>query len=241
MLQRASMTRFTRRLRGVMPPSVMRVFQHRRVTRLLLLVACAVFALMLLLPSMQSRKPRIAELPLQQYVEEAHKRQPATQPSEFNPVRMAVTEDTTIAELCQSFPKALLKRIQPVLKVGHGDADDKLKAQMGSVSACFEPGELLVVSDFEEDIVGGHHTTDVLARLPRSHYNSTVFTKWASYENMQALRGDKTKFEGKVDGWAIDKYKFLPAVDVAWEKKPDKEFYVFYETDTYVLPLNTSH
>ncbi len=239
MLQNASTTRFTRRLWGAMPPTVMRVFQHRRVTRLLLFVACAVFALMLLLPSMESRKPRAAELPLQKYVEEADRRQPATQASEFSPVRTTVAEDTTIAELCQSFPKHLLRRIQPVLKVGHGDADDKLKAQMGSVSACFEPGELLVVSDFDENIVGGHHAIDVLARLPKSHYNSTAFKKWASYENMQALGGDKTKFDGKVDGWAIDKYKFMPAVDVAWEKMPEKEFYVFYETDTCVLPLSS--
>lgn len=239
MLQNASTTRFMRKPRGAIPPTVMRVFQHRRVTRLLLLVPCAVFALILLLSSMKSRRPHVAKLPLQKYVEEADRRQPATQASEFNPVRMAVTDDTTIAELCQSFPKHLLKRIQPVLKVGHGDADDKLKAQMGSVSACFGPGELLVVSDFDEDILGGHHAIDVLARLPKSHYNSTAFKKWASYENMQALGGDKTKFDGKVDGWAIDKYKFMPAVDVAWEKMPDKEFYVFYETDTCVFPLSS--
>lgn len=37
------------------------------------------------------------------------------------------------------------------------------------------------------------------------------------------------------DGWNLDKYKFLHMVEKAWEMRPNKEWYVFAEADTYVF------
>lgn len=36
-------------------------------------------------------------------------------------------------------------------------------------------------------------------------------------------------------GWELDKYKFLHMIERAWEMRPNKEWYVFAEADTYVF------
>ncbi|KAM3498267.1 hypothetical protein MY10362_008407 [Beauveria mimosiformis] len=213
---------FAHRLQAVVPWT-RRHALGKRVARLLFLaIVCIVFAsVWLIIP--RRPPPELPELPLQTFPEKADLGV-AKRASEFDPVRLDVT---TMQEACKSFPKHMLSRIQPVLKVGHGDNQEKLQAQMESVSACFSADELLVMSDFEERI-GAHDGINVLAHLAESHYNATRFKLWGSYLNLQRGRGD-------VRGWDLDKFKFLPAVEVAWAKKPNREFYVFYETDTYIF------
>lgn len=36
-------------------------------------------------------------------------------------------------------------------------------------------------------------------------------------------------------GWDLDKYKFLHMVERAWEMRPNMEWYVFAEADTYIF------
>lgn len=122
-----------------------------------------------------------------------------------------------------------------MLKTGHGDDKERLNAQMDSTSACFTPEELIVFSDLDEDI-RDHHAIDVLAHLPSSHYNATAFRMWEEYlaqKEMQSNGTLDTGAQGKhINGWALDKFKFLPMMERAWAMKPDRDFYVFYETDT---------
>ncbi|KAK1251387.1 hypothetical protein MKX07_006866 [Trichoderma sp. CBMAI-0711] len=154
--------------------------------------------------------------------------------SEFLPTS-AHPETDSVPELCKSFPKHVLSRIQPVLKTGHGDDKERLNAQMDSTSACFTPDELIVFSDLDEEI-RDHHAIDVLAHLPSSHYNATVFKMWEEYlaqKEMQSNGTLDTEAQVKhINGWALDKFKFLPMMERAWAMKPDRDFYVFYETDT---------
>ena len=39
-------------------------------------------------------------------------------------------------------------------------------------------------------------------------------------------------------GWDLDKYKFLNMVERTWEMRPDQEWYVFAEADTYIIWSN---
>jgi hypothetical protein len=166
--------------------------------------------------------------------------------SSFYPVADADAENRTIEELCAPFPKYLLQRIQPILKMGHGEPRSQVEAQLKTVSACFDSEELLIFSDLDEVILG-RHTIDILANLPeRYHHDNPDFAPYDALQQMlgRTRHGGATKhgiLDAAVDptagkhGWKLDKYKFLAEVERAWLMRPGRDWYVFYETDTYIL------
>ncbi|KAK3290804.1 uncharacterized protein B0H64DRAFT_410683 [Chaetomium fimeti] len=162
--------------------------------------------------------------------------------SAFFPVAHHDAQNSTVEQLCASFPSHLLQRIQPVLKMGHGENRKMVDAQLESVSACFKPDELLVFSDLDE-IIHGRHAVDILANLPRAYRyeddEGNANPDYVNYETMYALsnagkltvENDPARGE---NGWRLDKYKFLAGAERAWQMRPGRDFYVFYETDTYI-------
>lgn len=157
--------------------------------------------------------------------------------SQFFPVSLDVGKATTTQEICASFPGYVTQRVQPVLKMGHGESRDKIEAQLDSVSACFAAEELLIFSDLDE-AVRGRNVTDILADLPEAYRHGNV--DFEAYLTMREMRAngtlDKDEAATKaIDGWRLDKYKFLPGVERAWAMRPGRDWYVFYETDTYVV------
>ncbi|KAK4153770.1 beta-1,3-N-acetylglucosaminyltransferase radical fringe [Chaetomidium leptoderma] len=162
--------------------------------------------------------------------------------SAFFPVANHDAQNKTIEQLCASFPHHLTQKIQPVLKMGHGENRKMVDAQLESVSACFGPDELLVFSDLD-DLIYGRHAIDILANLPRAYRDGdnegNANADYANYEAMYALArdgeltADNDPARGK-NGWRLDKYKFLAGVERAWQMRPDRDFYVFYESDTYI-------
>lgn len=156
--------------------------------------------------------------------------------SQFFPISMDITRAKT-ADLCASFPSYLTQRIQPVLKMGHGESRDKIEAQLDSVSACFTADELLIFSDLDET-VRGRAVIDILADLPESYRHDNP--DFDGYLAMQAMRRNGTldvdaTATRAINGWKLDKYKFLPGVERAWAMRPGRDWYVFYETDTYIV------
>ncbi|KAK8109930.1 glycosyltransferase family 31 [Apiospora kogelbergensis] len=156
--------------------------------------------------------------------------------SSFQPISFpdigAVTDD----DLCRSFPQQKLANlVQPVLKFGHGDQPARVESQLASVSACLQ--DLLIFSDYEETIAG-RQVHDVLATTPASYRdNNPDFINYLALHN---LNENGTAFQPgdprpEINGWIIDKYKFLPIVEQAWALRPNKRWYFFYESDTYVV------
>ncbi|KAF7558852.1 hypothetical protein G7046_g5313 [Stylonectria norvegica] len=165
---------------------------------------------------------------------------PFTTTSSFFPVSINPKGKTT-EELCASFPKHLLETIQPVLKMGHGESLAKIGGQLDSVSACFGNDDLLIVSDLEETI-RDYHVIDILADLPAGYYSDEPDFQHYLWQKEMKANGtlDKDKeATARISGWNLDKYKFLPMVERAWKSKPNKDFYFFFETDTYVFWDNT--
>ncbi|TQV93818.1 Chondroitin N-acetylgalactosaminyltransferase [Cordyceps javanica] len=156
--------------------------------------------------------------------------------SPFRPIAFPPGHNKTLQELCASFPRHLLDKIQPVLKTGFTDDPNRMLSQMESCSACFQPGDLLIFSDLD-DTYQGHEVIDILATLPESYHDFEAFKPYAEQKRLRdsgeaAANPDALK---AIDGWKLDKFKFLPQVEKAWEMKPNRDFYVFYETDTYVF------
>lgn len=145
------------------------------------------------------------------------------------------------ADLCASFPSYMTQRIQPILKMGYGESRDKIESQLDSVSACFAPDELLIISDLDETI-RGRQVIDILADLPEAYrYDNPDFEAYLAMQEMrrngtlQAARDADGRLTKGIDGWRLDKYKFLPGIERAWTTRPGRDWYVFYETDTYVV------
>ncbi|KAF2768800.1 hypothetical protein EJ03DRAFT_257815, partial [Teratosphaeria nubilosa] len=108
----------------------------------------------------------------------------------------------------------------------------------------------LIVSDLEQTI-GQHRIYDVFARFPKemkdSHADFELYRKQQEYVATGNAKGlaslTKMPIAGKreVDqnaAWALDRYKFARMVELAIEVRPDRDWYIFIEDDTY-LSYNT--
>ncbi|KAK2590675.1 hypothetical protein QQS21_011635 [Conoideocrella luteorostrata] len=160
-----------------------------------------------------------------------------TSTSRFSPVTVDNAAQASNEDLCATFPKYLLNHVQPVLKVGHSENQDRLRAHFNTTSSCFNKDDLLVVSDLDE-VIYGHRTVDILADLPAKYYDLNMNPHFRNYLSQKEMRNNNTlneKSQKAIDGWILDKYKFLPMVERAWLAKPGKAFYFFYEPDTYVF------
>lgn len=156
--------------------------------------------------------------------------------SHFRPVSSAFHNETTTKDLCASFPQRLVNElVQPVLRTGYFDIPARIQTQFASISACVD--DLLIFSDVD-DTIAGHPVYDVLADLPASYRMGNP--EFANYTRMHELydRGTLRKGDARayrLDGWVMDKFKFLPMVERAWAMRPHKPWYFFYESDTYVV------
>lgn len=113
------------------------------------------------------------------------------------------------------------------MKTGIGERA-KSKAHIENVSSCIT--NLLVVSDLEETIGGGHQAIDILADLAPSYNQNEDFAAYSAQK--------KAHFEGSpvgysAEGWKLDRFKFLPMVDRAHQMHPKADWYVFIEADVY--------
>ena len=150
--------------------------------------------------------------------------------SRFNPVNIDVKSAANTTDLCKAFPKHLLESIQTVLKLGHGESRERVQAQLESVSACLD--NLLLFSDVEEEI-SGRHTIDIIADLPATYAGDPDLEDYVKQRDW--FRQGKEINASEIHGWKLDKFKFLPQIERAWSMRPGRKWYVFYESDTYIV------
>ena len=132
-------------------------------------------------------------------------------------------------DYCENFPKELLSNIQVVLKTGAGDGE-KNRAYLSTVASCIT--NILIVSDHEEKI-GDRMAVDVLADLPASYaIDNADFQTYAQHKKAHADGGTVTHSR---EGRRLDRFKFLPMVDKAYELNPRARWFVFLESDVYIF------
>lgn len=131
-----------------------------------------------------------------------------------------------LVDLCEGFPTHLLEKVQVVMKTGTGEAA-KTKAHLDTVSSCIT--NILIFSDLEETI-GGHQFIDILADLPASYHNNPDFV---AYSAQKQAHDEGKPVEYSAEGWKLDRFKFLPMVNKAYQMRPHADWYVFIEADVY--------
>lgn len=132
---------------------------------------------------------------------------------------------------CALFPKHLLSKIQVILKTGAADDSSRTEAQLSTIIKCIP--NVLIASDGDHTYGPSYRTVDVLADLPPDKYLNEE--DYLVYEMQRNATRDGTGLQQGHEGWRLDKYKFLPEVEKAIEHNTLAEWYVFFESDTYIF------
>ncbi|RAL17416.1 glycosyltransferase family 31 protein [Aspergillus homomorphus CBS 101889] len=124
-----------------------------------------------------------------------------------------------------------------VIKTGATEIYEKLPTQLLTTLGCSE--NYLIFSDLDERI-GPYHIQDALSDYDPSLKES--LPDFRLYRQQQEYRRTgqdiaKLKKDGH-DAWILDKYKFLHMVEMTWRERPYMDWYVFIETDTYLVWSN---
>jgi hypothetical protein len=135
-----------------------------------------------------------------------------------------------------------IENILAVLKTGVTEAREKVPVHFKTTLRCIP--NYVVVSDFEEDI-NGVRIHDVLRQVdPDIKDNSLDFDLYNRVQELgrAGLVAADTAQEANGPtgmpnnpGWKLDKWKFLPMIDELLGMHPDIAWYVFMETDTYLV------
>jgi len=104
--------------------------------------------------------------------------------------------------------------------------------------------EILFFSD-QAGSLGPFIITDVLAHVSQTiqdtHKDFEIYRQIREYQrtgrDVSELREEKAVGDGR-KGWVLDKYKFLHMMEETYKSKPGGKWYVFIETDSYVIWRN---
>jgi hypothetical protein len=131
-----------------------------------------------------------------------------------------------------------LSRIAVIVKTGATEAFEKLPMQLMTFLKCVEEN-LLIFSDMEEDI-GSHHIYDSLDEISSAVKDGNHdFDLYRTQQEYRLLGGD-VRILRKEDwvaeaAWNLDKYKFIPVARKTFQARPDADWYLFIEADSYVI------
>jgi hypothetical protein len=136
--------------------------------------------------------------------------------------------DVVLGEECSPFRSGALDDVTVVLKLGAGEVRSHLPPFLNRLGRC--KMDLLIFSD-RADEYNGWKIVDALANLrPEYRYQNPDFDV---YDRIQAGNGSADAAT-MPDGWRLDKYKFLPMMELSAHVRPDTNWFVFIETNAYV-------
>lgn len=166
--------------------------------------------------------------------------------------RFDLTDNDFLSQATASTPTlpcaSLLKANDTVviLKTGSTELQDKLSIHLKTTLQCYP--HHLIFSDYAEKYEG-RHIIDALKDVDPIY--QTAHEDFALWQQLQKggraslspsdLSGpasypqDGTGGKPTNPGWRLDKWKFLPMIRKTLQEFPNKSWYVFVETDTYII------
>jgi hypothetical protein len=132
-----------------------------------------------------------------------------------------------------------------VLKTGSTELKHKLPIHIKTTLRC--ASDYLVFSDLEENIHGVQILDALESVSPAIRTKNEDFALWRFLREQGREALKNTELSGPVNpqrsdptksgnpGWLLDKWKFLPMVNRTLHEFPQKKWYVFVETDTFVF------
>ena len=135
-------------------------------------------------------------------------------------------------------------RVVVSVKTGATEAAEKIPSLMQTSLRCAK--HVLLLSDLEQDIEG-YHIHDALDSVSPSIINNNPDFKfyrkqkvlWQEKGDVSTLRRAKSAEDSsKSAAWTLDKYKFLRVMEKSWEMKPDMDWYILIDADSYIFWSN---
>ncbi|KAL6703721.1 hypothetical protein ACN47E_009415 [Coniothyrium glycines] len=147
------------------------------------------------------------------------------------PTRPGPAAKVRFGDECSPFADGVFEGVTFVLKMGAPDTATALPRYLNRLGRCKQ--DLLLFSDKKHDRFNHHGFEtaihDALSHIrPEYRFNNPDFDV---YDRIQAANDTHDRSE---DGWRLDKYKFLPMMEWTSYLKPESQWYVFMELDTYV-------
>ena len=139
--------------------------------------------------------------------------------------------------LCTGVSAPESPSIHVVLKTGAGERV-KTQAVVSTLLACGNSADITIVSDTEDEI-HGHHVYDVLADLPSAYAADNP--DWDIYSAQKEAVQKGIPIGRTPEGWRLDRFKFLPMLEKAFERAPDVDWYFFVESDIYFSWASLHH
>lgn len=117
---------------------------------------------------------------------------------------------------------------------------DRLPVHLVTTFSSNRVGPYVIYSDLPQ-MIGGFQTVDVFENISQKLRSSPAFERydkrrlWHDTDNyLEESVMDKYR-AGHTEGWTLDKHKFIPILEHAWQNWPRQKWYIFMEADAYVV------
>lgn len=149
-----------------------------------------------------------------------------------------------VAEPCAGYEYAT--NIVVSVKTGATEAQERIPTLLRTSLRCIS--NTILFSDLEQDIEA-HHLVDVLDAVSPEVVSTNPDFKFYTHQkelwktlDVSSLKEMATSADkSNIAAWKLDKYKFLHLVEKTWKIRPDKDWYIIVDADTYVHWPNMLH
>lgn len=135
---------------------------------------------------------------------------------------------------CQGFPDT--SNILLVMKTGASEAYSKIPTQLLTNLRCLN--DFLIFSDMEQEVAGFMIQDSLDTVLPEAMSGNKDFDLYNRQKTCSVDQETCNKNSGAdtaSQGWALDKYKNIHMAEKTYAQRPDYDWYIFVDADTYVL------
>jgi hypothetical protein len=134
--------------------------------------------------------------------------------------------------ICDAFPDT--SNILLVMKTGATESFDKVPTQLMTVLRCLP--EFFIFSDLEQTIAGTHIRDSLDTVLEKAKLSNPDFDLYNRQRECAIDQDTCNKnHDGSSEGWNLDKYKNIHIAEKTYNLRPDYDWYIFIDADTYVL------
>ncbi|KAH0433161.1 hypothetical protein CcaCcLH18_06048 [Colletotrichum camelliae] len=134
--------------------------------------------------------------------------------------------------ICDTFPDT--SNILVIMKTGATESFDKVPTQLMTMLKCLP--EFFIFSDLDQTIANYHIRDSLDSVLPDAMDGNKDFDLYRRQKACQADQQSCNKLAvSKDEGWNLDKYKNVHIAEKTYHMRPNYDWYVYIDADTYVL------
>lgn len=132
---------------------------------------------------------------------------------------------------CADFPDT--SNVLVIMKTGASEAYSKVPTQVLTNARCLP--EFLIFSDMDQHIAG-YHVRDSLDNVTPAIMKHKDFDIYRHQKECAVDQDSCNKgYDVKKKGWELDKYKNVHIAEKTWKLRPNYDWYLYTDVDTYVV------